>query len=95
MFDRGTNERMKLNSLPRSFKNPGNMEEIYKLVGVVDFMPPAVNRRSSSHLRLGHFKAVCLRGTQWTEYDDRYKKAIMRKHTHTINPRIVLYAKID
>ncbi|XP_057334582.1 uncharacterized protein LOC130673558 [Microplitis mediator] len=64
VFNRGTNEKIKLNSLPRSFKNPENMKEIYKLVGAVDFMPPAVNLRSSSDVRLGHFTAVCLRGTQ-------------------------------
>lgn len=71
------------------------MKEMYKLVGAVDFMPPAVNLRSSSDVRLGHFTAMCLRGTQWTEYDDRYEKAIIRKNTHSINPRMVLYAKID
>lgn len=94
VFNAQGDVRMELDDLPRNLRNPLNTEEPYRLVGVVDFIPPVtISRKSSSEYGIGHFKAVCLRGVQWVVYDDREKNKYKIAKTKSVNLQILMYIK--
>ncbi|CAG5100604.1 Protein of unknown function [Cotesia congregata] len=98
IFNADENQVVKLNSLPKGFENPINADEKYRLVGVVDLTQRATRRRSHENINsevgtMGHFTAICLRGTEWWEYDDTQDQPRMKKGSAYVNAQILVYVR--
>ncbi|KAH0563638.1 hypothetical protein KQX54_003542 [Cotesia glomerata] len=98
IFNADENQVVKLNSLPKGFENPINADEKYRLVGVVDLTQRATRRRSHENVNsevgtMGHFTAICLRETEWWEYDDTQDQPRMKRGSAYLNAQILVYVR--
>jgi hypothetical protein len=73
---------------------------MYRLIGVVNFKPPAVlsiiktRTASSAPTEIGHYSAICHRrdGT-WVMYDGLYNIVKTMEPDDIVTPHILVYAR--
>lgn len=69
------------------------MDQEYHLVGIVNFLPPAMKRRSSDNNDIGHFVGIAKRrNSVWVEYNDLKKSETVHSNNFEVSPQILIYS---
>lgn len=88
----GKDNFIKLEQLPKTVKL-SFMKQEHHLVGIINFHPPAVQRRNSDINEIGHFVGIARRRNgAWVEYNDRKRSETRRSHEYLVLPHVLIYS---